>query len=110
MGRGGVVRVFDASALIALMKDEPGAEETEALLVDGSVPRLVHAVNLCEVSYHFIKLKREDFLPVRLDAMTAGGLTIRDDLDRQFWGSVARLKARFPQAALGDCFAMALAQ
>jgi PIN domain nuclease of toxin-antitoxin system len=108
--RGRVVHVFDASALIALLKDEPGAAETEALLADASSARLVHAVNLCEVYYHFMKLNLEYTFAAELVAIETGGLVPRQDLDRPFWRSVARLKALFQRASLGDCFAMALAQ
>jgi uncharacterized protein with PIN domain len=47
-----VSEVFDASALIAFLRDEPGAEVVESAL---SVPEkcYAHALNLCEVYYDF---------------------------------------------------------
>jgi PIN domain nuclease of toxin-antitoxin system len=41
--------VFDASALISFLRDEPGADEVQRLLEQESAARYVHAINLCEV-------------------------------------------------------------
>lgn len=113
MSRGGVVHVFDASALIAHAKREPGADVMDELLSDPSPTRLVHAANLSEVLYHF--LKRGDqtggHLVLRTHTGVGGvGLETREDMDRLFWQSVAYIKAAIPQAALADSFGLALAQ
>lgn len=110
MERGGIAHVFDASALIAFLKDEPGAEATEAFLTDASASKLVHAVNLCEVAYHFMKLNRDAAVAAELDALETAGLETRPDMDPHFWRSVARLKATIQHASLGDSFAIGLAE
>ena len=102
--------VFDASALIAFLKNEPGAAFTEVLLADASAIRLVHAVNLCEVYYHFVRLGDEARMASELDALQQGGLITRRDLSVPFWRRVARVKADIQRVSLGDSFAIALAQ
>ena len=102
--------VFDASALIALLKDEPGAAPTETILTDGSTTRFAHAVNLCEVYYHFVKLGDEARVAAELAAFARGGLETRQDMDQTFWQAVARMKAELQHASLTDCFAVALSQ
>lgn len=111
MGNGrSVTRVFDASALIALLKNEPGADVTRALLTDGLTTRLVHAVNSCEVFYHFARLGDLARAAIELDALEQGGLATREDMDRAFWQAVALLKAEIPHASLADCFVVILAR
>lgn len=69
-------RVLDASALLAMLLDEPGAGKVRAIL-DGA---LLGAVNLAEVVSHYAKLgaKQSDIeamltsLPVRLMPVDAG--------------------------------------
>ena len=41
--------VFDASALIAYLRNEDGGVFVENLLDDADVEKVAHAVNLCEV-------------------------------------------------------------
>lgn len=111
MGDGGrLTRAFDASALIALIKNEPGAAITEALLADTSSVRLVHAVNLIEVYYHFVRLGDEARIEADLRELQQGGLITRRDIGFPFWRRVARLKADLRWVSLGDSFVIALAQ
>jgi PIN domain nuclease of toxin-antitoxin system len=109
MGRRGVIHVFDASALVAYAKRESGAERVEPLLLDETGARIVHAVNLCEVYYHFLRRHDQRRGDTTLQSFLAAGLTTREDMDGGFWRSVARVKSDIPQASLGDCFAIALA-
>ena len=102
--------VFDASAIIALMKGEPGWELTRMLLRAVSVARMAHAVNLCEVYYHLVKLADEARVASELQSFAEGGLVTRRDLSFPFWRQVARLKADLLRVSLGDSFAIALAQ
>ena len=102
--------VFDASALIALLKNEPGAARTQDLLDNDQVPRLAHAVNLCEVYYHFAKLGQEAHVAAQLQYLERAGLVTRRDIGKPFWHEVARIKADVQRVSLGDCFAIALAR
>lgn len=101
--------VLDASALIALIKDEPGAELVEALLDSGTNTCSVHAVNLCEAYYDFVQASdvgRADELIARL---MDTGLIVREDMDAAFWQKAGLHKADIKRVSLADCFCMALA-
>jgi PIN domain nuclease of toxin-antitoxin system len=45
--------VLDSHALIAFLRDEPGAEVVQSLLDRNPGSNYVHALNLCEVYYDF---------------------------------------------------------
>ena len=45
--------VFDASALIAFLRDESGAEAVQTMLQRDTGSKYVHTLNLCEVYYDF---------------------------------------------------------
>jgi PIN domain nuclease of toxin-antitoxin system len=49
--------VLDACAIIAMLRNEAGAEITEQLLLEQTC--IAHAVNLCEVYYDFLKAENE---------------------------------------------------
>ncbi len=46
---------MDASALIAFLQGEAGADVVEDVLLDASKLKAVHAINLCETYYHFLR-------------------------------------------------------
>lgn len=48
-------RVLDACAMIAFLRDEPGADFVESILTDPADRCFAHAVNLCEVYYDFLR-------------------------------------------------------
>ena len=72
--------VIDASALIAFLRDEPGADVVENVL---SAPEncYAHALNLCEVYYDFFRASNQDAAPAqqgrgRSRILSAGSLRI----------------------------------
>ena len=103
--------VFDASAVLALFFDEPGAEKVEILLrqaAEADNPILIAAVNWCEVLYQ-MRRKRgmegleaakrfERTMPVEVAA-----------LDRGLAELAARLKNDY-DLGLADAFAAALSK
>jgi predicted nucleic acid-binding protein len=101
--------VYDASALVAYLNDEPGGAVVEELLNDADVPQYVHAVNLLEVFYRFAR--RDDVLVAReaIADLRATRLQVRDDLDAELWQDAATLKSDHV-VALGDCIGLALAR
>ena len=105
-----VPRVFDASALIAMLKRERGHEVARSLLYDRSTTRIIHAVNLCEVYYHFLRAADAQRAGHALRRFQQAGLETRSDLDPRFWKAVARVKADIQRVSLGDSFVIALAQ
>lgn len=105
-----MIHVFDASALIAHAKREPGADLMDTLLSDASTTRVAHAANLSEVLYHFPKRNDQPGGHLVLHTLAVVGLETREDMDHPIWHAVAYVKAAIPQAALADSFGLALAQ
>lgn len=101
--------MFDASAIIAYLRDEPGANEVEARLEDDSESCVAHAVNLCEVYYKAISFSSDEESAVSaIQDLKAEGLVVREDLDEAFWLEVGRYKANIMSLPLADCFVVAL--
>jgi PIN domain nuclease of toxin-antitoxin system len=103
--------VLDASALLALFFDEPGAEKVELLLnkaAEADKPMLITAVNWAEVLYRMerkqgragVETARHFELTMPLDVAP---------LDRELAEAAAHLKAEH-DLGLADAFAAALAQ
>lgn len=97
--------VLDASALLAMLRGEPGADRVEQALTDS----LMSIVNLAEVASHYLKLGMPDDdvramlqpLPIRMV-----------DADVQSAWDAARLRPLTVRAglSLGDRFCLALAK
>jgi uncharacterized protein with PIN domain len=51
--------VLDASAMVALLRDQVGAALVESALNDGTNVCLAHAINLCEVYYDAVRERGE---------------------------------------------------
>jgi PIN domain nuclease of toxin-antitoxin system len=69
--------VIDACALIAFLRDEPGADAVRNILT-GSRTCYVHALNLCEVYYDFWRASTENASESAQTRRFPGrGLTIR---------------------------------
>lgn len=103
------IHVLDASAMIAYLSGEPGAQAVDMLLNDPEAVCYAHALNLCEVFYEAIR--RTDVRRARqtiLD-LRAAGVIERRDISRPFWQRVGSHKAR-GRISLPDCFCIALAQ
>lgn len=96
--------VLDACAIIAYLRDEPGAEVVEEALLNNEC--FVHAINLCEVYRDCLvrdqNLETADDL---LNDIADIGVTCREDMDAPLWKYVAKLKNR--TIAYNDCFALA---
>ena len=101
--------VFDASALIALLRDEPGAEAVQNLLDGSPESNYVHAVNLCEVYYQTIRSYDERTARRTIARLYDDGVRERRDMSRRLWHRVGQVKAR-GRISIADCFCIALAQ
>ena len=84
--------VIDASALIAFLRDEPGADVVENVL---STPEkcYAHALNLCEVYYDFFRASNQDAAESAISDLLGLGIEDRTDMDSEFWRDVGGLKA-----------------
>jgi predicted nucleic acid-binding protein len=102
-----VILVFDVCALIAYLRNEAGAEAVEELLIDSENQCMVHAVNLCELYYDFLRATNETEAHTAIADLDAIGLLVREDMDAAFWQAAGKLKAR-GRLSLADCFAVAL--
>ena len=99
--------VFDASALIAYLRDELGAEVVQNLL--SLQPRFVHALNLCEVYYDFWRAATQIAAESAITDLLTLGIEERNDMDPEFWRKVGEIKAIYRRVSLADCCALALA-
>jgi PIN domain nuclease of toxin-antitoxin system len=98
---------MDSSALIAFLKDEPGAEVVERLLLDSANTCYVHAVNLCEVYYDFLRRGGEETAQAVLSNVAAMGIVLSEEMDKDMWQQAGRHKA-YLKLPLGDCFLLAM--
>jgi len=102
--------IFDASALIAFLQDETGAETAENLMTDLTNTCHIHAINLCEVFYDFIRRKNESEAKQAMQILLSMGLFLHDDLDPEFWQQAELYKGYIRHVSLADCFCIALAK
>lgn len=97
--------VLDASALIALLRDEPGAAKVAARLAEARMS----SVNYAEVVSHFI---RAGMPAEQVDAMLAPLPVVIVEADQALATIAGRLRATTAEAglSLGDRFCLALAR
>lgn len=105
-----MIYILDASAIIAYLRGESGADAVSAVLVDPTHECLVHALNLCEVYYDFYRANGETAARDAMRDIFSLGVQLRSDLSIDFWQSAGTLKARVRRVSLADCFAVTLAQ
>lgn len=101
--------LLDACAMIAYLRDEPGADAVESILNDKTHKCYAHAINLCEVYYDFLRAEDEETAKDAIADLISLGVEIRQDLDTAFWQEAGKYKAEIKKISLADCFAMALA-
>jgi predicted nucleic acid-binding protein len=101
--------VLDASAMIAYLRGEPGADVVESALSGDGEPCVAHAINLCEVYYKFVRVSGEAVATSAIQDLKDTGLIVRIDLDEAFWHDVGRHKATIGSIPLADCFVVTLA-
>lgn len=102
-----MIMVLDACAIIAFLRDEKGADIIEELLLDPSNECFVHAINLCEVYYDFLRASDEAAAISAINDVNLIGIVTREDLDSQLWQQAGTYKVS-ERISLADCFAIAL--
>jgi uncharacterized protein with PIN domain len=75
-----VIYVLDASAIIAYLRGEPGADAVSAILVDPTHECIVHALNLCEVYYDFYRANGDRAAEGAIRDIFVLGIQLRSDL------------------------------
>jgi predicted nucleic acid-binding protein len=107
--------VLDTSALLALARNEPGADQVIDTLGTPGNDCYVHQTNLCEIYYATARYYGEDHAALTVHELlhTAGILPFASP-DLQFIWEVGRLRARITSerlsASLADCFCIATAR
>jgi PIN domain nuclease of toxin-antitoxin system len=101
--------VLDASAVIAFLRGEPGADVVERYFGPERHDLYIHALNLCEVYYDFLRAAGEISAEGAIRDVLQLGVQERNDMNSDFWRSVGKLKAEHRRVSLADCCALALA-
>jgi predicted nucleic acid-binding protein len=102
--------ILDSSALLCVFREEPGFEIMRNLMGNRENQFALHPVNWVEVRYLQIR-GRFTLQAKSLDAFaTAFQIEIVKELDPIYLERAAQVKAAYAPIALGDVFAVALAQ
>ncbi|MDQ3254550.1 MAG: type II toxin-antitoxin system VapC family toxin [Acidobacteriota bacterium] len=102
-----MIYVLDASAIIAWLRNEPGAAVVEAAVRDVNSQCHAHAINLCEVYYDAHRNAGEAHAEAVISDLAKAGVIERNDFDQAFWKDAGKLKAG-GGVSLADCFAITL--
>jgi len=102
--------VYDASTLIAFLGGEQGALVVRQTLREDRGACFIHAVNLCEVYYHVVRVRDVPMAERAMQFLDTAGITVREDMDAAFWQDAGRLKAAYARVSLADCYCLALAR
>jgi PIN domain nuclease of toxin-antitoxin system len=103
-----MIFVLDACAMIAWLRDEPGAEIVDRAVRDVNSQCIAHAINLCEVYYDAVRRADEEHGKAVLSDLQAVSIIERNDFDQAFWQEAGRLKAVHRKVSLADCCAITL--
>lgn len=105
-----MIYVLDACAIIAYLRNEPGADVVSSILLDSSHQCIAHALNLCEVYYDFFRSSGEADARGAIQDLLTIGVRPRDEISTAFWQTAGGIKATHRRISLADCFAVTLAQ
>jgi ribonuclease VapC len=104
-----VIHVLDASAMLAYLHGEVGADVVERALLDTAGQCLAHSINLCEVYYVVHRDAGEATAEAAISDFKALGIVERSDFDEALWKETGKLKAG-GGVSLPDCFGITLTQ
>jgi len=102
-----MIFVLDACAMIAWLRNEPGADAVDGAIRDVNSTCFAHGINLCEVFYDALRRTDESRAQSVLKDLAAVGVVTRNDFDETFWQEAGRIKAAH-RVSLADCCAIAL--
>lgn len=101
--------VLDTSAVIAFLRGETGAEVVENYFGREVHNLYMHALNLCEVYYDFLRAAGQSSVENAIQDILVLGVHERNDMGSDFWRAVGKLKAVHRRISLADCCALTLA-
>ncbi len=113
--------LLDACALIAYLRDEPGADQVEAILIQCPEQTSIHAINLAEVYYGALVRDGETKANEMLGEVVQLGIKIREDVPDVVWRAAAECKwgiyketkqpgSKQQPGSFADCFCAAYAR
>jgi PIN domain nuclease of toxin-antitoxin system len=102
-----MIYVLDASAMLAYLHAEAGADVVENALLDTGGQCLAHSVNMCEVYYVVHKDSDEATADAAISDFRTLGVVERSDFDEAFWKEAGKLKAG-GKISLPDCYGLTL--
>ena len=101
--------VFDACALIAYVRGEPGDAIVEDILLDPRSECYIHAINACEVFYDFVRTSEVLVASSVIQDLKGSGIIISEDFDSDLWQPAGVLKANVKRISLADAIAITFA-
>ncbi len=96
--------------MIALLRNEPGANVVAEALLDTESSCYAHALNLCEVFYDFHRAAGAQDASAAIADLVRAGLIEDASLAPGVWRAAGTLKANLRGVSLADCFAIELAE
>ncbi len=69
----------------------------------------IHALNFCEVYYDLIR-RVGTYRAIEITKKISKGITVRYDIDDDFWQQSGQYKADLHRISLADCFCISLSQ
>lgn len=103
-----MIYILDACAMIAWLRNEPGADVVDNAIRDTSSQCLAHAINLCEVFYDAYRNAGEAHAKTVISDLAAVQVIERNDFDQAFWQAAGAIKAVQKKVSLADCCAITL--
>ena len=100
--------ILDACAVISFFRDEEGGDIVEEFLIRPDCNSYIHAINLCEVYYDFVRSNNQVYAEQIISELKLAGVIIRKTMTEPFWKLVGQYKAQIARVSLADCFALAL--
>jgi predicted nucleic acid-binding protein len=102
-------RVLGASALIAYLRGEAGADVVERILTDPQSTCFTHALNVSEVYTEFLRVDGSTAALEAVASVPELGVMVRTDLDQQLWMDVVH-RRQAHRMSWCDGFGIALAR
>jgi len=106
-----LIYVLDACALIALFKQEKGADKVKSLLNEALTEQVdvcMHTINLIEVHYGFYRTLGKEKSGLILEQIYMLPIQFTDTIDTVIFSETSRLKAQYA-IPLGDSIGLATA-
>lgn len=102
--------IFDTSAIIALLRDEPGSDIVEKLIFNAPGSCCIHPVNYVELHYKMAHHGGASAAKMAVEHVRRIGISVTDISGEDFLQRVGVIKNLHSALSLGDCFAIGLSE